>query len=247
MELDKVIIDINESVDLAQMVCIAEEGELLKDGKKSKIFTVLTSRLSEGRTHIKNAGVKKTFLSLILSTLIASATVMVGILVIEKRSKKKKENDNLYESVEDYISLEEEFLGRNANASLDYETSLMDHKYNKPKRMSKKKKDPEPKEIVVEDKPSKSKVSGRVGMFGLMIAGIGLVAAYSRACNKKGMSVSASVKGNLNKLKNIFKSAKSKDTENSDKYDDLIDRIDEAVKAIDKDGKISEVTVTIDD
>ena len=243
MELDKVIIDINESVDLAQMVCIAEEGELLKDGKKSKIFTVLTSRLSEGRTHIKNAGVKKTFLSLILSTLIASATVMVGILVIEKRSKKKKDNNNLYESVEDYMSLEEEFLGKNDNASLDYET----HKYNKPKRMSKKKKDPEPKEIVVEDKPSKSKVSGRVGMFGLMIAGIGLVAAYSRACNKKGMSVSASVKGNLNKLKNIFKSAKSKDTENSDKYDDLIDRIDEAVRAIDKDGKISEVTVTIDD
>ena len=243
MELDKVIIDINESVDLAQMVCIAEEGELLKDGKKSKIFTVLTSRLSEGRTHIKNAGVKKTFLSLILSTLIASATVMVGILVIEKRSKKKKDNNNLYESVEDYMSLEEEFLGKNDNASLDYET----HKYNKPKRMSKKKKDPEPKEIVVEDKPSKSKASGRVGMFGLMIAGIGLVAAYSRACNKKGMSVSASVKGNLNKLKNIFKSAKPKDTENSDKYDDLIDRIDEAVKAIDKDGKISEVTVTIDD
>ena len=243
MELDKVIIDINESVDLAQMVCIAEEGELLKDGKKSKIFTVLASRLSEGRTHIKNAGVKKTFLSLILSTLIASATVMVGILVIEKRSKKKKDNDNLYESVEDYMSLEEEFLGKNDNASLDYET----HKYNKPKRMSKKKKDPEPKEIVVEDKPSKSKVSGRVGMFGLMIAGIGLVAAYSRACNKKGMSVSASVKGNLNKLKNIFKSAKPKDTENSDKYDDLIDRIDEAVRAIDKDGKISEVTVTIDD
>ena len=93
------------------------------------------------------------------------------------------------------------------------------------------------KEEVKTEKVSKGKSSSKsrnkqVGMAAIVVASIGAIVAYTLSCKSKGISVTAPVKSALNRVKNIFKSAKSKNPDSAGQYDDMIDRVDSALDKI---------------
>ena len=93
------------------------------------------------------------------------------------------------------------------------------------------------KEEVKTEKVSKGKSSSKsrnkqVGMAAIVVASIGAIVAYTLSCKSKCISVTAPVKSALNRVKNIFKSAKSKNPDSAGQYDDMIDRVDSALDKI---------------
>ena len=238
MEISKISRLINEAVELDDMIEIVEEdifleGEefsedvhLLVEENKSKAFDGLKSKIESARDHIKTGNVSKGT----LSGLLAGLTVAVVSAIALDMNRKK---ENLEEG---YISLNEiSEAGQRALDNLTRKLDQYDAEYTRERDERRKLRKERDEQRAITDKRNATKKKRKmVGMGAIIVSSITVIVTYANACKKRGISVTAPVKSALNRVKNIFKSAKSKNPDNAGQYDSMIDRIDSAINKIDE-------------
>ena len=234
MEINKIAVKINEAVDLEDMITIvnedlfidfgdlSEDTTLLDEEVKSGVFSKLSSKIAEAKKGMVAVNLSKGQLTALIGTLSVAAVALVAM----ESKRIKKIVDHGYSKEDEAEDLEEsnDWVDQIVSAKRD------NVKARKDANLSKE----EVTKIIHTRDNAKKTYKKSVGMVAIILGSISIIAQYVIMCRERGISVGAPAKSALNRVKNIFKSAKSKNPDKADQYDDMIDRID---NAIDKVGK----------
>ena len=241
LELEKIAILINESVDLDEMVDIVEENffepmgnvceslTMLNEEDEAKAKKTLAERFAAAKNHISTGKANKAYLGGLLAALSVAA---VALVAMKRRGKvaaeEEGEPEELEEDIFDLFNLEEELEFGGTYGDKEKAAKAKGFKAGAERAKARVKGAGTSAKAKYNATSKKQK-----GLAALVGAGISLVAAYFVACKKNGVAPAAPVKSALNRIKNTFKREKSNDPANADQYEALADRVDAAIDKVD--------------
>ena len=253
VDLDDMIMIINEEVFL-EFDGLSEDIELLDEEVKSSIFNKLTSKLDIAKLHLKSGNVNKGTLTALVGALTVASLTLISMevkrvkAIVDSGYTKEDEAEDLAES--DVVDMREYKDGKRkpfytygdlSKELMEYDARTREYDARMKRHSEISRKAEEELRIIeaklnsfdskrsARDKPMNKKA---IGMTAIVIASISIIVAYTNVCKKKGIPVTAPVKSAFNRIKNIFKSAKSKNPDSAGQYDDMIDRVDSALDKI---------------